>query len=80
MPDFLIQFFPMIFVSCTLGVIMGWAAAKLRKSIILWFVLGALPGINFFAVWVLLWRVIVTLNQRIQALEDEQTRPHAHSN
>jgi hypothetical protein len=69
MPDVLIQLIPLFLVSFILGVIMGWAAAKLGRSVILWFVLGAFPGINAFAVWVLVWRVIANLNQRIQALE-----------
>jgi len=49
---------------------MALVAFKLGKSKLLWFALGAAPGVNVFFFWISLWWVIIELHRRIKSIED----------
>jgi hypothetical protein len=68
--DLLQQFIPLLLISAIYGGFMALVAFKLGKSKLLWFALGAAPGVNVFFFWISLWWVIIELHRRIKSIED----------
>ena len=71
----LVQLMPLLLMGCLFGGIMAWAASKLGRSKLLWFVLGFIPGVNFIFLWVAAWAEIIRIAQRVTALEQRLSSP-----
>jgi len=65
-----LQFLPLIILGSIAGAIMAWAASRLGKNPAIWFLLTAIPIVNFFAVPILILGTLVNLHDRLKALED----------
>ena len=69
--DALLQLVPLLLIGCIIGALMARVASKLGRSKLLWFILGATPGVNFFFLWVAIWVTIIRLTRRVNALEQK---------
>jgi hypothetical protein len=67
--DMLIQFVPLLVVGLIIGSLMAVAASKVGRSPVLWFVLGAIPFVNFIFIWVAPWSVLIEVHRKLKALE-----------
>lgn len=65
------QFVPLLLISCIFGSIMALAASKLGRSKVLWFILAAIPGVNFIFLWVAVWMTVVNLYRRLKIVEEK---------
>ena len=64
------QFIPLLLISGIFGGMTAWAASKLGKNKVLWFILGALPAINFVSLWVLIWSTTIQIDRRLKVIEE----------
>lgn len=70
----LVQFVPLLTVSAIIGILMAVAASKVGRSPVLWFILGAIPLVNFFFVWIATWSVLIDLHRKLEALQRPSVR------
>src|SRR5215469_7305174 len=70
-----IQFVPLLLISFVIGIFMAVAATQVGRSPVLWFILGAIPIVNFLFIWIGTWSVIIELYQKLKALERPASRP-----
>jgi len=69
MTDTITSLVPLALLMLITGGLMAWAASKVDRNPILWFVFGAIPFVNFIFLWVAVWIVLVNLHRRLKALE-----------
>ena len=65
----LVNFTPFILLGLIIGVLMAVAASKVGRSPVLWFILGALPFVNMFFIWIAPWSVLIEMHRRLKAME-----------
>jgi len=63
------QLLPLLFIGGILGVIMAVVATKVGKNPVLWFLLSAIPFVNMFFLPIVLWRCVIDLHRKVEALE-----------
>lgn len=64
-----VQFIPLLIVSLFIGIFMAVVASKVDRSPVLWFVLGVIPLVNMFFIWIATWSVIIEVYRKLKALE-----------
>jgi hypothetical protein len=69
-----LQFIPLLLISLVIGIFMAVAASKVGRSPVLWFILGAIPVVNFFFIWIATWSVIIELYRKLKAMERPASR------
>jgi len=65
----IIQFVPLIIVGLIIGSLMAMAASKVGRSPVSWFILGAIPFVNFIWIWIATWSVLIEVHRKLKALE-----------
>jgi hypothetical protein len=48
---------------------MAVAASKVGRNPVLWFILGVIPIVNFFFIWIATWSVLIDVHRRLNAME-----------
>jgi hypothetical protein len=70
-----VQFVPLSLISVVIAIFMAVAASKVGRSPVLWFILGLIPPINFFFIWIGTWSVLIEVYRKLKALERPVSRP-----
>src|SRR5262245_41258329 len=69
MDDTLFSLLPLVICGLIVGGLMAVAASKVGRSPVFWFVLGAIPLVNFIFVWIAAWSELIEVHRKLQALE-----------
>lgn len=67
--DTFVPFVPLLVICLIIGGLLAVAASKVGRSPVLWFILGVIPIVNFFFIWIAPWSVLIDVHRRLKALE-----------
>lgn len=68
------QFAPFLVLSATLGVVAFLLAKEKGRNVVLWTVLGIVPGVNFFCIWFFVGAANLRLERKIDQLLEDRGR------
>jgi hypothetical protein len=69
MNDTFVQLMPMLVIGLVIGTLMAVAASKVGRNPVLWFILGAIPIVNFIFIWIGTWSVLIEVHRKLKAME-----------
>jgi hypothetical protein len=70
-----VQFVPLSLISVVIAIFMAVAASKVGRSPVLWFILGVIPVVNFFFIWIGTWSVLIEVYRKLKAMERPAQNP-----